>query len=84
MAMKTAGAFDPRPMMERTVEVMRESVLERRADGSPSPKMGAVLVRPDGSMVTAARGIGPWIGPRWSVRFDADQSSLDTVRRIQR
>ena len=38
------------------VEVMRESVPERRADGSPSPKVGAVLVRPDRSVVTGARG----------------------------
>jgi len=56
MTKKAATAFDPRRMMERAVEVMRQSVPERRADGSPSPKVGAVLVRPDGSVVTAARG----------------------------
>lgn len=54
---KKAGArFDPRRMMEKAIEVMRQSVPEPRADGSPSPKVGAVLVRPDGSIETAARG----------------------------
>lgn len=48
--------LDPRKLMEQTVEVMRTSVPERRPDGSPSPSVGAVLVRPDGSVVTAARG----------------------------
>ncbi len=45
-------------MMERAVavEVMRHSVQENRPDGSPSPSVGAVLVRPDGSVETAARG----------------------------
>ena len=52
---KTAP-FDPRRMMEMAVEAMHRSVPERRADGSPSPKVGAALVRPDGSVVTAARG----------------------------
>jgi len=56
MARTPTTAFDPRRMMEKAVEVMRQSVPERRADGSPSPKVGAVLVRPDGSVVTAARG----------------------------
>jgi len=56
MVKKPACAFDPRRMMEKAVEVMRQSVPERRADGSPSPKVGAVLVHPDGSFLTAARG----------------------------
>ena len=43
-------------MMETAIEVMRRSVREDRPDGSPSPKVGAVLVRPDGSIETAARG----------------------------
>ena len=42
--------------MEKAVDVMRLSVPEERADGSPSPSVGAVLVRPDGSIETAARG----------------------------
>ena len=48
--------FDPRKMMEKAIEVMRQSVQEFRADGTPSPLVGAVLIRPDGSIETAARG----------------------------
>jgi ATP-dependent DNA helicase RecG len=48
--------FDPREMMEKAIEVMRQSVHEQRTDGKPSPLVGAVLVRPDGSIETAARG----------------------------
>lgn len=48
--------LDTRKLMERTIEVMKESVAEHREDGTPSPKVGAVLVRPDGSVETAARG----------------------------
>ena len=33
--------FDPREMMEKAIEVMRQSVPEHRADGSPSPLVGA-------------------------------------------
>ncbi len=36
--------------------VMRLSIAERRTDGKPNPLVGAVLVRPDGSVETAARG----------------------------
>jgi ATP-dependent DNA helicase RecG len=35
---------------------MRSSVAEKRTDGKPNPLVGAVLVRPDGSTETAARG----------------------------
>ncbi len=42
--------------MERAIEVMRQSVPEPRADGKASPKVGAVLVRPDGTVETACRG----------------------------
>jgi ATP-dependent DNA helicase RecG len=48
--------YDPRALMKKAVEVMRQSVPEQRPDGSPSPSVGAVLVRPDGSFETAARG----------------------------
>lgn len=54
--MTTKPKFNPRKMMEKAIEVMRHSVLEHRPDGSPSPLVGAVLVKPDGSIVTAARG----------------------------
>ena len=56
MAKRRSSSPDPRLMMERAVEVMRRSVPEQRSDGSPSPKVGTVLVRPDGSVETAARG----------------------------
>lgn len=47
---------DPRTMMEHAIEVMRRSIPERRADGKASPKVGAVLVLPDGTVDTAYRG----------------------------
>ena len=48
--------FDPRKMMEKAVEVMRQSVHGPRADGKASPLVGAVLVKPDGGIDTASRG----------------------------
>jgi ATP-dependent DNA helicase RecG len=54
--MATKTKFDPQEMMEKAIEVMRLSVAEKRTDGKPSPLVGAVLVRPDGSVETAARG----------------------------
>lgn len=50
------GKIDSRSMMKKAIEVMRQSVPEYRPDGSPSPSVGAVLVRPAGSILTAARG----------------------------
>ena len=48
--------FDPRTLMEKAVEVMRQSVPERRTDGKVDPKVGAVLYKPDGTVETACRG----------------------------
>jgi len=45
-----------RELMEQAVEVMRQSVPEPRGDGKASPKVGAVLVKPDGTIETACRG----------------------------
>jgi ATP-dependent DNA helicase RecG len=45
-----------RQMMEKAIEVMKQSIAEHREDGKPNPLVGAVLVRPDGSIETAARG----------------------------
>lgn len=56
MPKKSPTDFDPRTMMEKAIEVMRLSVPEHRQDGSPSPMVGAVIVRPGGSVETAARG----------------------------
>ena len=48
--------LDPRKLMEKAVEVMRQSMFEPRADGKASPKVGAVLWKPDGTVETACRG----------------------------
>jgi ATP-dependent DNA helicase RecG len=48
--------LDARKMMEKAIEVMKQSINEPRADGKPSPLVGAVLVKPDGSVDTACRG----------------------------
>ena len=45
----------PRKLMELAVKVMRQSVAEPRTDGKASPKVGAVLVKPDGTVETACR-----------------------------
>lgn len=50
-AKKRQFHLDPRRMMEKAIDVMRQSVPERRPDGSPSPAVGAVLVRPDGCIL---------------------------------
>ncbi len=48
--------FEPRKLMEKAIEVMRQSVLEPRTDGKKSPLVGAVLYKPDGTIETAYRG----------------------------
>jgi len=45
-----------RELMELAIEVMRQSISEPRGDGKASPKVGAVLVKPDGTIETACRG----------------------------
>lgn len=42
--------------MQKAIQVMRESVVEKRDDGKVSPKVGAVLLFPNGSIKTAHRG----------------------------
>jgi len=54
--MRKKTSFDPRALMEQAINVMRESVDERRGDGKACPKVGAVLLKPDGSVETAHRG----------------------------
>ena len=44
----------PRRLMELAIDVMRHSVPEARADGKNSPKVGAVLVKPDGAVEEAS------------------------------
>lgn len=47
---------DHRFYMELAIEEMMNSEDEPRADGKPNPKVGAVLVFPDGEYITAHRG----------------------------
>ncbi len=54
--MATKPKFDPRKMMEQAVEAMKQSIQEPRGDGKASPRVGAVLVKPDGSTDSAFRG----------------------------
>lgn len=54
--MPPKAKFDPRKMMEKAVEVMCLSVNEPRKDKKTSPRVGAVLCKPDGSVETAFRG----------------------------
>ena len=48
--------LDPIDYMRISIEVMEKSIQEERKEGEVSPKVGAVLVRPDGSFETAYRG----------------------------
>lgn len=48
--------LEPIDYMRISIEVMKNSVQEKRAEGEVSPKVGAVLVRPDGTYTTAYRG----------------------------
>lgn len=54
--MNTKPKFDSRKLMEKAVEVMRQSVNEPRADGDATPKVGAVLWKANGKIETACRG----------------------------
>jgi ATP-dependent DNA helicase RecG len=48
---------DPKKYMRMAVDVMKQSIAENRADGKACPKVGAVLVSPDGKYyATAFRG----------------------------
>ena len=48
--------FDPRKLMEKAIAVMKQSINEPRTDKKASPLVGAVLVKPDGTVDTAFRG----------------------------
>lgn len=54
--MAKKSIFEPRKLMEKAVEVMKASVREQRADDTITPKVGAVLWKPDGTIETACRG----------------------------
>jgi len=48
--------IDVRKFMEKAIDMMRQSIHEPRQDGKVSPKVGAVLVKQDGTVETACRG----------------------------
>ena len=48
--------FVPRQLMEKAIAVMQGTRLENRRDGKASPRVGAVLWKPDGSTNSASRG----------------------------
>lgn len=48
--------FNPRPYMELAIAEMNKSKNEPRPDGKVPPKVGAILVFPDGRVVQAHRG----------------------------
>jgi len=54
--MASKPSLNPRKLMEMAITVMRQSVHEPRKDDKASPKVGAVLVKPDGTIETACRG----------------------------
>jgi ATP-dependent DNA helicase RecG len=53
---RSSKEFNPRPYMELAIAEMNKSKNEPRADGKVPPKVGAVLVFPDGKVIQAHRG----------------------------
>lgn len=52
-----AKPFNARRYMELAIEEMNKSIAEKRSDGKASPKVGAVLISPEGEILgTAHRG----------------------------
>jgi ATP-dependent DNA helicase RecG len=54
--MASKANFIPSELMEKAVEAMKQSIREPRDDGNETPKVGAALWKPDGSIETAYRG----------------------------
>lgn len=54
--MSAKPRLDPRALMVRAVEAMHRSVDESREDGKACPRVGAVLLKSDGSVESACRG----------------------------
>ena len=50
------GEFNPRPYMDLAIEEMNKSLNEPRPDGKVPPKVGAILLFPDGKIERAHRG----------------------------
>lgn len=56
MAKKITTEFNARPYMELAIAEMNKSKNEPRPDGKVPPKVGAIIVFPDGRVVQAHRG----------------------------
>lgn len=56
MAKKIPEKFDPEKYMKMAIDAMNNSIEEPRTDGKVSPKVGAVLIKPDGTVESASRG----------------------------
>jgi ATP-dependent DNA helicase RecG len=54
--MSKKPTFEPRKMMEKAITTMKQSINEPRDDKKASPLVGAVLVKPDGTVDSAFRG----------------------------
>jgi ATP-dependent DNA helicase RecG len=53
---KAKTEFNPRTYMELAIEEMNKSINEPRTDGKVPPKVGAIMLFPDGTVVRAHRG----------------------------
>ena len=53
--MKEDKVFNARDYMEMAIQIMNKSIQEPRKD-KVSPKVGAVLIKPDGNVENAFRG----------------------------
>lgn len=56
MAKQRAKPFNATQYMQLAIEAMHQSIDEPRSDGKVSPKVGAVIIKPDGTVETAFRG----------------------------
>jgi ATP-dependent DNA helicase RecG len=56
MSKSSDPKYDPRKLMEEAIAAMKRSISEPREDGNASPKVGAVLWKPDGTSESACRG----------------------------
>jgi len=48
--------FDPRALVEEAIVAMKQSFNEPRGDGGASPKVGAVIWKPDETIESCCRG----------------------------
>jgi len=56
MAKRIVEKFNPEKYMQMAIDAMNDSIEEPRTDGKVSSKVGAVLIKPDGTIESASRG----------------------------